>query len=141
MGLGFYREAKGGGGVVGRTANGMVAPGPEALYFAAFMIRRLLIFFLLIYRYTLSPFLSFIGGPGSGCRFIPSCSEYAREAIEVHGAGRGLLLTGRRICRCHPWGGYGFDPVPPVAAGNLSCVAATDSPRDNPSTTSLLAIK
>jgi uncharacterized protein len=51
-------------------------------------------------------------GRPSPCRFVPSCSEYAREAIEVHGAGRGTVLAARRVCRCHPLGGHGFDPVP-----------------------------
>lgn len=46
------------------------------------------------------------------CRFLPSCSTYTIEAIERHGAGRGSLLAFRRIVRCHPWGGHGFDPVP-----------------------------
>ncbi|MCC6671464.1 MAG: membrane protein insertion efficiency factor YidD [Planctomycetes bacterium] len=47
------------------------------------------------------------------CRFEPSCSAYAQEAIAVHGAVRGLLLALRRILRCHPFGGLGHDPVPP----------------------------
>jgi uncharacterized protein len=90
----------------------MVAPRAEALYFARFMMRRLLIFLVQIYRYTLSPLLSFIGGPGSGCRYLPTCSDYAIEALRSHGAAHGTWLTARRICRCHPWGGFGFDPVP-----------------------------
>ncbi len=51
-------------------------------------------------------------GRPSPCRFVPSCSAYAAEALEVHGAGRGSWLAVRRICRCHPWGGHGWDPVP-----------------------------
>ena len=51
----------------------------------------------------------------SPCRYIPSCSEYAHEAVEQHGALRGSALAARRIGRCHPFGGFGFDPVPPAA--------------------------
>lgn len=51
-------------------------------------------------------------GRPTGCRYVPSCSEYAVEAIEVHGATRGSFLAARRIARCTPWGGHGFDPVP-----------------------------
>jgi putative membrane protein insertion efficiency factor len=48
----------------------------------------------------------------SPCRFVPSCSTYAREAVETHGGARGTWLTVRRLSRCHPLGGQGFDPVP-----------------------------
>lgn len=48
----------------------------------------------------------------SPCRYVPTCSEYAREALETHGAARGAWLTVRRLSRCHPMGGFGFDPVP-----------------------------
>lgn len=48
----------------------------------------------------------------SPCRYVPSCSSYALEALEVHGAARGSWLTVRRLGRCHPWGGLGADPVP-----------------------------
>ena len=53
-----------------------------------------------------------LGGMGGGCRFTPNCSNYAREALRLHGAARGSLLAVRRILRCHPWGGHGEDPVP-----------------------------
>jgi len=52
------------------------------------------------------------GGRPSPCRFAPSCSVYGHQAIERHGARRGAWLTVRRIGRCHPWGGFGYDPVP-----------------------------
>ena len=51
-------------------------------------------------------------GRASPCRFYPSCSAYAVEALEVHGAGRGSWLAARRLARCHPWGGHGIDLVP-----------------------------
>ena len=68
----------------------------------------LLPFKLLIYgyRFLLSPIL------GVNCRFAPSCSAYALEALDKHGPLRGGLLTVKRIGRCHPWGGSGYDPVP-----------------------------
>jgi putative membrane protein insertion efficiency factor len=59
-----------------------------------------------LYQLTLSSLL------GRSCRFLPSCSDYAREALQRHGLWRGGLLAVRRIVRCHPWGGSGFDPVP-----------------------------
>ncbi len=51
---------------------------------------------------------------GVNCRFEPSCSHYAQEAIANYGAWRGMRLAAQRLLRCHPWGGSGFDPVPPV---------------------------
>jgi putative membrane protein insertion efficiency factor len=51
-------------------------------------------------------------GRPTGCRYLPTCSEYAVLAIERHGAVRGALLALRRLARCNPWGGHGFDPVP-----------------------------
>jgi putative membrane protein insertion efficiency factor len=63
--------------------------------------------FIHFYRYT---FAALFGGQ---CRFTPSCSAYAIEAIKLHGPARGTRLAIRRICRCHPWGKHGFNPVPP----------------------------
>lgn len=54
----------------------------------------------------------FRGGRPSSCRFTPTCSAYAVEALQRHGTWRGLRLSARRLSRCHPWGGYGLDPVP-----------------------------
>ena len=51
-------------------------------------------------------------GRPSPCRYTPSCSAYALEALETHGALKGTWLTVRRVSRCHPWGGHGWDPVP-----------------------------
>ena len=59
-----------------------------------------------IYRLFLSPFL------GRQCRYLPTCSCYAEEALRRHGAVKGGWLTVRRLARCHPWGGSGYDPVP-----------------------------
>jgi uncharacterized protein len=63
------------------------------------------------YRVVFAPLKTMMGLQGC-CRFIPSCSCYAEEAICVHGLGRGLALGARRVLRCHPWGGMGLDPVP-----------------------------
>jgi len=52
-------------------------------------------------------------GRPSPCRFLPTCSDYALEAVESHGAARGGWLAMRRVLRCHPWGRHGLDPVPP----------------------------
>lgn len=65
-----------------------------------------------VYRYLISGFIHLLSGPGFGCRFFPTCSEYAVEALEVHGWLRGTALVVRRVFACHPWGRHGFDPVP-----------------------------
>jgi hypothetical protein len=66
-----------------------------------------LIQLLRFYRLAISPWL------GGNCRFDPTCSSYAIEALQVHGIFKGTWLAIRRIGRCHPWGGSGYDPVPP----------------------------
>lgn len=75
-------------------------------------MKHLLIVIVRSYQLIVSPFLQVIGGPGTGCRFEPSCSTYFIEALRAHGAWRGSLLGLRRIGRCQPWGGCGCDPVP-----------------------------
>ena len=69
-------------------------------------MKTLLIAAVRVYQYALRPML------GANCRFYPSCSDYAREAIERHGVLRGSWLATRRVCRCHPYHPGGFDPVP-----------------------------
>ncbi|MGA7982507.1 MAG: membrane protein insertion efficiency factor YidD [Chromatiaceae bacterium] len=75
-------------------------------------MRRLLIVLIRAYQYLLSPFL------GNHCRFYPSCSQYAAEAIARHGPARGLWFALRRLSRCHPWHAGGYDPVPDELNGS-----------------------
>ena len=70
------------------------------------MLKFSLIKLITLYQFTLSAFI------GRQCRFEPSCSNYTKEAIELHGSIKGLTLGARRICKCHPWHEGGYDPVP-----------------------------
>lgn len=80
------------------------------------VVRRLLLLLITVYRYLLSPVI------GPRCRYLPTCSEYAQEALEKHGVLRGSWLALRRMGRCHPltWlgGGSGYDPVPDGKSGS-----------------------
>ncbi len=67
---------------------------------------RLLLLLLKAYKLAISPYL------GRNCRFYPSCSDYAAQAVQKHGALKGSLLAGARLCKCHPWHAGGYDPVP-----------------------------
>jgi putative membrane protein insertion efficiency factor len=68
-------------------------------------MQKILIGAIRLYSYLISPFL------GPCCRFYPSCSAYAREAIEKYGACKGTVMTAKRLCRCHPFHPGGHDPV------------------------------
>jgi len=74
------------------------------------MLNKVATFPLLIlirgYQLIISPLL------GSNCRFMPTCSEYAMESLRSHGLIKGCYLTIKRIGKCHPWGGHGYDPIP-----------------------------
>ena len=76
------------------------------------IFRAILLFGIQLYRWLISPAQVVLFGAGSGCRFTPTCSQYAAEAIRHHGALRGGLMAVKRICRCHPLGDCGYDPVP-----------------------------
>jgi putative membrane protein insertion efficiency factor len=75
-------------------------------------VQYILVLAVRLYQWGISPAKTLFFGPAGQCRFTPSCSQYAAEAVQTHGAMRGSLLAAKRICRCHPWGGCGEDPVP-----------------------------
>ena len=79
---------------------------------ASSLVIHVLVFAIRAYQLTISPAQTFLFGSTGGCRFTPACSEYALEAVRAHGALAGGALTVKRICRCHPWGNCGHDPVP-----------------------------
>ena len=63
---------------------------------------------LKVYHIFISPWF------GTRCRFAPTCSDYASQALDKHGLVKGSVLATKRLCRCHPFGGYGYDPVPDI---------------------------
>ena len=79
---------------------------------ASSFVIRVLTLALRVYQLTISPAQVFLFGATGGCRFTPTCSQYAMDAIRAQGAMAGGWLAVKRICRCHPWGGCGPDPVP-----------------------------
>lgn len=85
--------------------------------------RRLLMALVRLYQLTLSPFI------GGQCRFHPTCSHYAMDALEQHGAWRGSILAAGRLLRCQPWCEGGIDPVPPSL--NHSCVSHSGENRSH----------
>lgn len=92
-----------------RMVNFLASSAVCALRLVFGLPRLMLIGFLSVYRKIISPLY------GPVCRFFPSCSAYALEAVTVHGAVKGSWLAARRLARCHPWNLGGVDPVP---AGN-----------------------
>ena len=83
------------------------------------------------YQRILNPMLKFAAGPAAGCRFSPTCSNYFLQAVELHGPFRGSWYGICRIFRCHPWGGSGYDPVPPARGAedrDHSCSRHGESP-------------
>ena len=68
-------------------------------------MKRVVVAILAGYKRWISPALPI------ACRYLPTCSEYAMEAVERYGVARGIVMAAKRISRCHPWGGFGYDPV------------------------------
>ena len=91
--------------------------------------QHMLIFGVRLYRWGISPAKTLLFGPLSQCRFTPSCSAYALEAVARHGALAGGWLALKRIARCHPWGGCGHDPVPEVKSNYDRSRAGVQSPK------------
>jgi putative membrane protein insertion efficiency factor len=81
-------------------------------------MKQLLILAVRFYQAALSPLKPLVGGTSACCRYSPSCSAYAIEALRRHGAARGGIMAARRILRCHPWGAFGHDPVPQHSTAN-----------------------
>jgi hypothetical protein len=86
---------------------------PKTALASPSMATRILLFLLAFYRRWISPAIHSLS-PGSGCRYVPTCSEYAALAIATHGPLRGVLLAFWRILRCNPFARGGLDPVPPL---------------------------
>jgi putative membrane protein insertion efficiency factor len=85
-------------------------------------MKHVLIWLVRAYRYAISPLY------GQVCRFHPTCSAYALDALTVHGALRGTWLAGRRVLSCHPWAAGGYDPVPPHGTLRVHDRGATPLP-------------
>ena len=85
---------------------------------------RLAAAFVRVYQLTVSPAIHAVFGPGCGCRFEPTCSCYAREALSKHGFLVGAWMALRRIFRCHPWNPGGYDPVPDLKSEDKQGIAA-----------------
>ena len=75
--------------------------------FFSIFFQKISLILLKFYKNAISPFLP------HACRFTPTCSEYMMQAIQVHGIIKGIYLGIKRLLRCNPWGGHGYDPVPP----------------------------
>lgn len=81
-------------------------------------MKALLLILLRAYKLGISPYL------GQNCRFYPSCSDYAAEAVREYGALKGGVLAGKRLCKCHPWHPGGVDPVPKKFSDTSSAAAS-----------------
>ena len=84
-------------------------------------MKAALLLLLRVYQLAISPYL------GQNCRFHPSCSAYAHEAIARHGVATGILLAAKRLCKCHPWHRGGIDPVPELKNAAMAASCCSES--------------
>ena len=89
-------------------------------------MKTILLLGIRFYQLTLSALI------GRRCRYLPTCSDYASDAIRLHGAGRGSLLALARACRCQPWGQSGYDPVPLKYEGPVWRIDEKGAPKRDP---------
>lgn len=82
------------------------------------------------YRLFIRPFLHWASGGKGTCRFEPSCSAYFLEAVDKHGSRKGAWIGIKRILRCHPWGGFGYDPVPPTGGSAQESTSPKNGAQD-----------
>jgi putative membrane protein insertion efficiency factor len=75
------------------------------------LLKKGVLFFIHVYQKLISPVIHFVSGPTAGCRFVPSCSHYTEQAIKKYGVWKGTRMGAKRICKCHPFGSSGYDPV------------------------------
>jgi putative membrane protein insertion efficiency factor len=120
-----------------------ISPAARLARAAARLPSRGLLALLWLYRRLLSPALHALAGPGAGCRFHPTCSCYAAEAVRAHGAVTGAWLAVRRLARCHPFSPGGADPLPPsvseMAAGGIFALRPPESPDADASPANFMA--
>jgi uncharacterized protein len=92
----------------------------------AHFFRGFFLLFIRAYQWLISPILS------GSCRHLPTCSQYAVEAIDIHGPFRGFWLALKRVLRCNPWGSSGYDPVPPKSTDNNGSIITEKSVAEEP---------
>lgn len=111
-----------------KTSRFAVGSLPARFLAGVFLLpRRFLLGLITVYQRTLSPVLPAVFGPACGCRFFPTCSHYAAEAVTTHGAMRGAWLAAVRLLKCTPLHPGGLDPVPPrnVTSRRPACTRVT----------------
>lgn len=96
--------------------------GNKIRNFCLIGITKIALLLIRIYQLFISPLKP------NCCRYVPTCSAYAKEAFLLHGPIKGAILTLKRLLRCHPWGGYGYDPVPPRIGNTLGNTQGVETP-------------